>query len=554
MNGEDNTGGKVPHKIQDRRLRALARPDPSDRRQYSRYRVDFPVEIIVGQGETEQVFTGTASDISDGGLRLENVELPGGEKRVKLRFKVPEAAMPEEFQNRQYELDAEIRRHDEAAGIAGVQFSESLSRRLARTTWTYLRWGAVIGCFLTISLILLIKYGNLYYFWFDVPIFLYSLTVGGYLVSRFLFAGFYRPPKPREDLPTVSVIIPTKNEEEHIERTIMQVMESRYPADKMEVVAINDGSTDATLAAMNRAREKYPELTIINFEESQGKRDGLVAGTRITTGEIVIFIDSDSFLETNAIRNLVDGFQDEEVAAVTGHCDVENAWDNMLTKMQAVRYYIGFRIMKGAESIFDSITCLSGPLSAYRRSTLEPFLEPWVKQTFLGSPATFGDDRSITNFLLKAGHKLKYDSRSRCTTIVPEDYRTFLRQQMRWKRSWFRESIRACGFFWRRQPLMSLSFYLGLILPVLSPAIVFRALIYVPFFHHGTPLIYLFGILLMSSLMSTSYLFARRSALWGYGVFFCYFYLLVLVWQLPWAVITFWTPEWGTREKKEAAA
>jgi len=545
----DNEEGKqrYPDRVPDRRVRARSRPDHSDRRKSPRFHVDFPVQIIVGTGEYEQVIQARASDISDGGLRLENLELPYEHERLRLRFRLPEGVMPEGYDSRNYEVDGIVRANDPGRKQVGIQFAENLSVRLARTTWSYLLWGAVVACFLTVSLVLLTKYENLYYFWFDVPVFFYSISVGLYLVTRFFFASFYRPPRPAGKFPAVTVLIPTHNEEEYIERTISQVFESEYPAEKLQVIAINDGSTDGTMAAMSRSRQKYPDLVIINFEECRGKREALAAGTRMSTGEIVIYTDSDSFLQHEAITRIVDGFADPDVGAVTGHCDVENAWTNLLTKMQAVRYYIGFRVMKGAESVFDTVTCLSGPLSAYRRSVLLDVLDEWVGQTFLGTRATFGDDRSLTNLLIKRGHKLIYDSRARTTTMVPEDHLTFLRQQLRWKRSWFRESIKACFLVWKRQPLMWISYYFGFLLPIIGPAVVFRALIYIPLFQNGTPFKYLFGILLMSSMMSATYLFVKRSRLWFYGIIFCYYYMLILVWQLPYAILTFWKPQWGTR-------
>ena len=82
-------------------------------------------------------------------------------------------------------------------------------------------------------MVLLIKYENFYFFWFDVPVFLYSLSVGFYLISRFIFASVYGLPIPmaQEALPDVTIVIPAFNEEHHIERTLTHAMEVAYPAD-----------------------------------------------------------------------------------------------------------------------------------------------------------------------------------------------------------------------------------------------------------------------------------------------------------------------------------
>ena len=539
----------VSHPIEkpDRRIRSKARHDHSDRRGAARYAANFPVEIYLGEGEHETVYHGTAHDVSDGGLLIVAPDVPPTENRIRLQFKLPDGSMPEEYLHGTVQIRAEIRRRSDGGTTLGVAFDESLASRLAKKTWFGLRWFAVSALFLALAAVLLIKYENLYFFWFDVPVFAYSLLVGAYLISRFVFAAFYRPGQPRSDYPTISVICPVFNEEDNIARTLTQLMESAYPAEKLQAIVVNDGSTDRTFERIQEVRKKYPELILLNFSESRGKRNALASGVRLATGEIIVFIDSDSFLEPQALHNMTRRFADPEIAAVTGHCDVENQWTNLLTKMQSVRYYVAFRVMKAAESVFDSVTCLSGPLAAYRRSVLLEVLDEWVNQTFLGQPATYGDDRSLTNSLLRRGYNVVYESSARTTTYVPENYSTFYRQQMRWKRSWFRESLRACAFMWKRPPLMALSFYLGFLLPIVSPLIVLRALVYVPLFHQQWPLMYIFGVFLMSTLLSSVYLFMRRSRLWVYGIHFCFFYMFVLVWQLPWAILTSTRTSWGTR-------
>jgi len=540
-----------PTEKQDRRLRNRSRPNYSDRRTDSRFWSEFPVQIIVGSGKDEITYQGVARDISNGGLMIDAPDVPESETRFRVHFKVPPGTLPEEFIHATMKMEAEVCRRDEKTSRMGVKFKESLSARLARGTWALLKWAAIAFFFLAVSLTLIIKYQNFHFFWFDVPVFLYSLLVGGYLISRFLFASFYRNPPVRAETPPVTLLIPVFNEEEEIERTIRQVMETEYPADNLQVIVINDGSTDGTLESIQKARKSYPEVIVVNFEESRGKRHALSAGVRMATGDFMIFIDSDSFLKPDAICRLLDHFGDPDVAAVTGHCDVENVWTNSLTKMQSVRYYVAFRVMKAAESVFDSITCLSGPLACYRTSRLMEVVDAWETQTFLGQPATYGDDRSLTNMLLRRHCKVRYAERAICTTIVPDDHMTFLRQQMRWKRSWFRESLIACTFMWKKQPLMALSFYLGFILPMVAPAIVLRALIVIPMLNYVWPLNYIIGVFVMSAMLSSVYLLVKRSRLWLYGVVFCFYYMFILVWQLPIAVLTFASTTWGTRFKGE---
>ncbi len=112
-------------------------------------------------------------------------------------------------------------------------------------------------------------------------------------------------------------------------------------------------------------------------------------GTKLAKNELVVFVDSDSFLRPNAIRVLVQPFR-SQMGGVTGRTEVENKYTNWLTKMQAVRYYIAFRVMKAAEAYFDGVTCLSGRSPATGRSWCIKYTDAWLGQKFLGQPATFG--------------------------------------------------------------------------------------------------------------------------------------------------------------------
>ncbi|MBI3608978.1 MAG: glycosyltransferase [Nitrospirae bacterium] len=405
---------------------------------------------------------------------------------------------------------------------------------------------AVIGFLAGCVNIFYLKYFNLYLFWYHPLFNLYSLLISLYILSRFVLACFYKPPPDVGYLPSVTVVIACKNEEASISQTIECVYQSNYPCSLLEVITVNDGSTDETLVEMERTRARHPDLKIINFEANRGKRHGMAAGARVATGEVLVYIDSDSFVQPNTIRKLVQGFVDPDVGAVCGHAYVANARSNMLTKMQEVRYFVAFRIIKAAESIFSTVSCCSGCLAAYRRRYVMDVLDVWLNQRFLGTAATFGDDRSLTNFMLRR-YRVIYDSEAICTTLVPATYGTFFRQQLRWKKSWIRESYLASKFMWRRHPGAAFFFYLGIIFPLVSPVIVFNALV-LPSFGSGTiSYLYVYGCLLMATLYGLFYLARFRDRLWVYGILFSFFYMFLLVWQTYYALVTVRQNHWGTR-------
>jgi hyaluronan synthase len=140
-----------------------------------------------------------------------------------------------------------------------------------------------------------------------------------------------------------------------------------------------------------------------------------------------------------------------------------------------------------------------------------------------------------------------YNSRAVCSTIVPETYRQFFKQQLRWKKSWVRETFLASRFMWRRHPMAAFFFYLGGIFPVISPVVAFNALILPVFNADPVSLLYVYGATLMSGLYGLYYLARMRSRLWVYGVAFSFFYMFLLVWQTYYALLTVRRNHWGTR-------
>jgi hyaluronan synthase len=378
---------------------------------------------------------------------------------------------------------------------------------------------------------------------------LYGLVVVFYISSRFLFSAFYRSGKDHGLEPYVAIVMPGFNEEAAIAVSLRSLLELDYPADKLEIVAVNDGSTDNTLREMEKvAATANGRVRVINFPQNRGKRAAMAAGIRATAADIVAFVDSDSVLDPHAMNIMVQGFHDPKVGAICGHANVLNVHENWMTKMQAVRYFVAFSVNKAAESVFNTVTCCSGCFSAYRREAIMPSLDWWENQKFLGRDSTFGDDRSLTNCVLRHW-RVKYEARAISHTIVPNNFKQFLRQQLRWKRSWTRESLIVATFIWRKNPLAAFSAYVGILLPLVAPIVAVHAIIMMPAAGGGAPMLYLMGIYAMSVCYGLYYAARkpRYDALWVYGIIFCFFYLAFLLWQTYWAIATARSASWGTR-------
>jgi hyaluronan synthase len=331
----------------------------------------------------------------------------------------------------------------------------------ARTFYNARSINAWVIFYVLIYIILIIKLITIQKFDNGIIFGAYSVLVSLYILSRFALAYLYEP-KPHlrsgTSVPTISFGVPSKNEEGNIRETILRIAQSDYPKNKFEVIAINDGSTDRTLQEMLLAKQlaarEGVRVRVTHWHENRGKREGMAECVRQSENDIVIFIDSDSFVEPGTARELVAYFADARVAAVAGHGLVANANTNILTKMQDVRYFVAFKAYKAAEALFGAVTCCSGCCSAYRRKYLLDVLEPWLHQRFLGVQCTYGDDRSLTNFLLQRGYIALFAPAAKAYTLVPDTFRKFMRQQLRWKKSCVRASrlLLLCGVATRLCP------------------------------------------------------------------------------------------------------
>ncbi|MDR2137052.1 MAG: glycosyltransferase [Synergistaceae bacterium] len=556
---------RYPRFKEDRRVLAHTPSRGQSRRELGvRYDADITVSVFLHSGFEEHrlaverpVCIANTRDLSYSGVLLDipnGAEIPEIGQELFLRFYLPSGVLPEGYESK-VEIGCHVVRHvnNEGRALVAVQFDGDLTAYLRRKRWRMFECASLLALAATILLIFAIKMDSVFYFLFDVPVFLYGLCTAAFLLTRFFFAVFYKEiPVDPNYTPTVTIVIPCFNEERWITKTIRNCIDQNYPEDKLDVILVDDGSTDKSLENAYAFQERYKEdlrgrFRIIEQPKNMGKREALGVGVRESNSSLIIFVDSDSFLSPEAVRTLVQPFKDPKMGAVTGQTAVENKWTNYLTKMQAVRYFIAFRVFKGAEAIFDTISCLSGPLACYRRDLVLKNLDTWLQQTFMGRKATFGDDRSLTNLILRH-HRTAYQHSAVCYTIVPSKMGQFMRQQMRWKRSWLRESLRGASYIWKKEPFAALSFYLGLVLPLLAPLVVLRTFVYMPVVYGVVPLVYIAGFCLMTMLLSSTYLLLKKSGLWFYGIFFCLFYLTVLVWQLIPAIFTFSASNWGTRD------
>ncbi|MFZ0214015.1 MAG: glycosyltransferase family 2 protein [Candidatus Acidiferrales bacterium] len=385
------------------------------------------------------------------------------------------------------------------------------------------------------------------------PAILWAIMGTILLGFRTIFWVRYRPfpPASFENAPSLTVIIPAYNEGAMVLKSIESAVLALYPKDRLEILVIDDGSSDDTWKYIQRALEKFPgRLTPIRFPKNRGKRDALAEGFSRAKGEIVVTVDSDSVIEPRALLAAAGPFRNSKIGAVAGKVAVYNRRHGLIPRMLHVRYILSFDLLRAVESSYQTVYCCPGALTAYRASVVRSVLERWSTQTFWGVPCTYGEDRALTNFILEAGFDTVYQRSAIVHTVAPETYIKLCKMFLRWDRSYIREEIRFQSIVWKR-PLVSRCIALcDRFITNFRYPINYAVLFLMIFLVFGKPLLILrlltaIGVLAFFNMLY--FLRSERSADFLYGIVYAYFGFFALFWIFPYALITIRARSWLTR-------
>ena len=309
----------------------------------TRYYTKMSVRIDYsdGQGRSVQIQAQTV-DVSSSGMLLIIEDFAKFKeicqiKEVKLHFRITPGDMPEGYEMPVHVAATVVRSYQENGKFFfGVQFKQDLKKYASYRKDRYmLTISAILLAGIT-ACILLMRAESVIYFRFNETLYLYSIVAAIFLLSRYIFGAFYRPVEVNpEYTPGVSIIIPCFNEETWIQRTILSCLDQNYPPDKLEVIVVDDCSTDRSVEKIQEIIAKLVEsesersdikerVSYYVQPRNAGKREALVEGVLRAKHELVVFVDSDSFLDSFAIRHLVQPFQDPKMGGVAGRTEVAN--------------------------------------------------------------------------------------------------------------------------------------------------------------------------------------------------------------------------------------
>ena len=380
----------------------------------------------------------------------------------------------------------------------------------------------------------------------------YGILVLIYLPTRIILYILYTPYPDNGFRPRITVVVPAYNEGPFIKRTLEGVARAEYPVSGKQIIVVDDGSEDNTGEAVRQFMKDNPGVVeFVQFEENQGKRTAMAEGVRRAKGEIVVFIDSDTIIEENALKYIVAPFEDARVGGATGKVQVENRFKNLLTRMLGVRYIMSFDFYRCTASTYGGVICLSGVISAYRRETLDRIIPGWIEQTFLGNICTYGDDRSLTNYVLKQGYNTVYCRDSVANTLAPETVSRLFKMLVRWNRSFVRESIILFKYLFDRKVIRTRKMlFFDSMITSLMPFFMLSIVVTMYLRVIQEP-VYIAMAVASITMMAFIYMmfYVRSEKDWQfiYGILYAFFYVLILIWILPFATLTLRRTHWGTR-------
>ncbi len=256
-----------------------------------------------------------------------------------------------------------------------------------------------------------------------------SIYIG--LIATVFYALGYQSDKKKqkllftdEELPTVSVLIPVFNEEKSIKRTLESITSSNYPEGKLEVIIIDDGSTDNSLAIAKSFPEKMNGIKVRVFgnKENGGKGAALNTGIKKSSSEIILSVDADTFIEPHSVRELMRYFKNPEVMCVSPSMLVHKP-RGLLQRIQQAEYLFGIFLRKAFTSV-NAVHVTPGAFSAYRRTFLDKY--------------GYYDENNLTEDLELAlrvqskGYMIENCPNAPAYTIAMNTFKSLMIQRRRW--------------------------------------------------------------------------------------------------------------------------
>lgn len=267
------------------------------------------------------------------------------------------------------------------------------------------------------------------YSWFEIyvlSIIYISLVISTFFMLVFLDnSKFLKNPKPNR-LPLVSIIVPAFNEKDNIQKTLASLTKLDYPKNKLEIIVVDDGSTDNTYElAQQFAKEKqktFKGKILLLIKKNGGKGSAMNLGLKHATGEIIASMDADSIVTPSALKKMLGYFNQKDVMAVTPAMKVYQP-KTYLQKFQMVEYLIGIYLRK-AYAYLNSLYIAPGPFSLYRKCFFDKYGGYDEKN--------LTEDMEIGLRIQSKGYQIENSIDASVYTQAPKNFKELAQQRTRW--------------------------------------------------------------------------------------------------------------------------
>ena len=229
--------------------------------------------------------------------------------------------------------------------------------------------------------------------------------------------------------PDVAIIVPCYNEETTIGGTVESLLALDYPREALAIILVDDGSTDRTPEVM-AAYASHPNVKVIR-KENGGKHTALNAGIAATDAEFIGCLDADSFVEPDALKEMILSFNRPRVAASTAAMSIWRP-KNLLEHMQNAEYIFGITLRHAIASV-NGLYVTPGPFSFYRREVVA------LLGGFREGHKT--EDMEMALRIQRAGYEIENAPRARVYTKAPRTIPALVKQRTRWTTGFLRNML-----------------------------------------------------------------------------------------------------------------
>ncbi len=242
-------------------------------------------------------------------------------------------------------------------------------------------------------------------------------------------------PIKNENLPSISIIVPVRDEEKVVERLLNSLAKIAYPSNKLEVIVVEDGSTDDTLNICKKfAAERNLNLKIVHREFSDGKPSALNCGIKLARGDIIGIFDADDLPASDILLNVSKYFEDRRVAAVQGRTLSINFEQNMLTRCISYEEAAWCEAYLKGKDALKLFVNLRGSCQFIRHDVLNAV--GGFDENFLA------EDMELSARMANHQYQIRYASDVRAWQECPSQLKQLLTQRTRWYRGWMEVALR----------------------------------------------------------------------------------------------------------------